>query len=93
MSTEFFSGYVPCAQVVKAFNHLPAALLAEDPRAAGGQRVLFFAGADAPAKATVAELIGGLGFFGVDLGQVNEGGRLINIPGGNLAILNLIRLA
>jgi hypothetical protein len=30
----------------------------------------------------VAELIGKLGFFGVDLGQVNEGGRLINIPGG-----------
>jgi hypothetical protein len=41
----------------------------------------------------VAELIGKPGFFGVDLGQVNEGGRLINIPGGNLAILNLIRHA
>ena len=36
---------------------------------------------------------GALGFFGVDLGLVNEGGRAINIPGGNLAILNLLRLA
>jgi 8-hydroxy-5-deazaflavin:NADPH oxidoreductase len=92
LSTEVFSGYVPGARVVKAFNHLPAALLAEDPHAAGGQRVLFFAGADAAAKAEVAELIGKLGFLGVDLRQVNEGGRLISIPGGNLAILNLIRI-
>jgi len=41
----------------------------------------------------VAELIGKLGFFGVNLGQVNEGGKLINIPGGNLTIHNLIRIA
>jgi predicted dinucleotide-binding enzyme len=37
-----FADYVPGARVVKAFNHLPAALLAENPRAAGGRRVLFF---------------------------------------------------
>jgi 8-hydroxy-5-deazaflavin:NADPH oxidoreductase len=30
-STEVFAGYVPGARVVKAFNHLPAKLLAEDP--------------------------------------------------------------
>jgi predicted dinucleotide-binding enzyme len=78
--------------VVKAFNHLPAKLLAEDPRTLGGRRVLFFAGADASAKAEVAALIDKLGFFGVDLGQLNEGGRAINVPGGGLTIQNLIRL-
>jgi predicted dinucleotide-binding enzyme len=93
LSTEVFAGYVRGARVVKAFNHLPAALLAEDPHTTGGRRVLFFAGADAPAKAEVADLIDKLGFFGIDLGQVTEGGRAINIPGGGLAILNLIRPA
>ncbi|WP_375784618.1 hypothetical protein ACE10Z_33555 [Bradyrhizobium sp. Pha-3] len=87
-----FSDYVPGPKVVKAFNHLPASLLAEDPRTAGGRRVLFFAGSDVPAKAKVAELIDRLGFFGVDLGLLKEGGRAINIPGGTLPILNLVRL-
>jgi 8-hydroxy-5-deazaflavin:NADPH oxidoreductase len=40
----------------------------------------------------VAALIDKLGFFGIDLGQLNEGGRAINIPGGTLPIQNLIRL-
>src|SRR5260370_25021210 len=43
LATEVFAEYLPGARVVKAFNHLPAKLLAEDPRAAGGRRVLFFA--------------------------------------------------
>ena len=92
LSTEVFTGYVPGARVVKAFNHLPAKLLAEDPRTLGGRRVLFFAGTDAPAKVEVAALIDKLGFFGIDLGQLNEGGRAINVPGGALTIQNLIRL-
>ena len=92
LSTEVFADYAPGARVVKAFNHLPAALLAEDPRAAGGRRALFFAGSDAPAKAEVAELISKLGFHGIDLGPLNEGGRAINFPGGGLTIQNLIRL-
>ena len=92
LSTEVFAGYVPGARVVKAFNHLPAALLAEEPRTNAGRRVLFFAGTEAPAKAEVGALIDKLGFFGVDLGQVTEGGA-INIPGGGLATLNLIQLA
>ncbi len=92
LSTEVFADYVPGARVVKAFNHLPAALLAEDPCAAGGRRVLFFAGSDAPAKAEVADLIERLGFHGIDLGLLNEGGRTISVPGGALTIQNLIRL-
>ena len=92
LSTEVFADYVPGARVVKAFNHLPAKLLAEEPQALGGRRVLFFAGSDAAAKGEVAALIDRLGFFGVDLGQVNEGGRTINIPSGGLAAQNLIRL-
>jgi 8-hydroxy-5-deazaflavin:NADPH oxidoreductase len=91
LSTEVFAGTVLGARVVKAFNHLPAKLLAEEPQAPGGRRVLFFAGSDGPAKVEVAALIDRLGFFGIDLGQVNEGGRAINVPGGGLTIQNLIR--
>ena len=93
LSTEAFADLVPDARVVKAFNHLPAKLLAEEPGVAGGRRVLFLAGSDATAKAEVAGLIDRLGFFGVDLGRVDEGGRAINIPGGALPILNLVRFA
>jgi 8-hydroxy-5-deazaflavin:NADPH oxidoreductase len=92
LSTEVFADYVRGARVVKAFNHLPAKLLAEDPHTLGGRRVLFFAGSDAAAKTEVAALIDKLGFFGVDLGQLNEGGRTITVPGGGLTIQNLIRL-
>jgi 8-hydroxy-5-deazaflavin:NADPH oxidoreductase len=92
LSSDVFGDYVPGARVVKAFNHLPAKLLAEDPRTLGGRCVLFFAGTDARAKAEVGALIDKLGFFGIDLGQLNEGGRAINIPGGALTIQNLIRL-
>jgi predicted dinucleotide-binding enzyme len=92
LSTEVFADHVPGARVVKAFNHLPAALLAADPQAGGGRRVLFLAGSDAAAKAEVASLIEKLGFHGIDLGMLNEGGRAISVPGGALTIHNLIRL-
>jgi len=91
-STEVFAEYAPGARVVEAFNHLPAKPLAEAPRVPGGRRVLFLAGADASANAEVAALIDKLGFFGIDLGQLNEGGRASNLPGGTLPIQNLIRL-
>jgi predicted dinucleotide-binding enzyme len=92
LSTEVVIDYLPGARVVKAFNHLPAKVLGENPQVAGGRRVLFFAGADPNAKAEVVALIERLGFFGVDLGQINEGGRAINLPGGNLLTHNLVRL-
>src|SRR5437870_6158629 len=52
-SSEVFAGLVPGARVVKAFNHLQAAVLAGDPRAEGGKRVLFYSGDDTAAKAEV----------------------------------------
>ena len=38
------------------------------------------------------ELVERLGFHGIDLGLLKEGGRAISIPGGTLAIQNLIRM-
>ncbi len=89
-SSEVVAQMLPGARLVKAFNHLPPALLAGDPQAEGGRRVLFYAGEDAAAKAKVAELIGRLGFAGIDLGGLREG-RLAQFPGGPLPALNLVR--
>jgi len=74
-------------------NTLRAELLADDPHVAGGRRVLFFSGDDSDAKAKVAGLIDRLGFAGVDLGGLVEGGRLQQFPGGPLPTLNLVKLA
>jgi len=90
-SSAIFTDLVPGARVVKAFNHLPAHLLSDDPQAEGGRRVLFFAGDDAQAKAAVSGLIEQLGFFGIDLGLLEDGGRLVQIPGGPLPVLNLVK--
>ena len=90
-SNEVVAELAPGARVVKAFNHLAAAALEADPKVAGGRRVLFLSGQDADAKKTVSELIARLGFTPIDLGGVNEG-RLVQFPGGPMAILNLVNL-
>ena len=91
VSSEVFAKLVPGARVVKAFNHLQVELLPL-PRTADGQRVLFYSGNDADAKAKVAGLIAQLDFLGVDLGPLGVGGRLTQVPGGTLATLNLISI-
>jgi 8-hydroxy-5-deazaflavin:NADPH oxidoreductase len=90
-SSEVFTDLVPGARVVKAFNHLSPALIAGDPRAEGGRRVLFYSGDDADAKATVGALIAQLGFFGIDLGPLSVGGRLVQFPGGPLPTHHLVK--
>ncbi|WP_459614256.1 NADPH-dependent F420 reductase [Bordetella sp. 2513F-2] len=90
-SSDVFAELVPGARVVKAFNHLRPELLAADPAERGGQRVLFFAGDDAHAKAEVGALIGRLGFAGIDLGTLAAGGRLAQFPGGPLPAMEFVR--
>ncbi|WP_419688756.1 NADPH-dependent F420 reductase [Burkholderia theae] len=90
-SSEVFADLVPGARVVKAFNHLPAHFLSDDPQAEGGHRVLFLAGDDVQAKSAVSGLIARLGFFGIDLGLLVDGGQLVQIPGGPLPVLDLVK--
>ncbi len=92
-SSAVVADMVPGARVVKAFNHLRAALLSSDPGSEGGQRVLFLSGDDEGAKAEIAGLIERLGFFGVDLGTLAGGGQLAAFPGGPLPTLNLVKFA
>ena len=68
---------LPGAALVKAFNHLPAKLLEEDPDVNGGRRVLFLSSDDEAAATKVAELVKKLGFAPVQLGKLAEGGLLV----------------
>lgn len=90
-SSRVFSRFVPGARVVKAFNHLDANTLAE-PRAAGGQRILFYSGDDAGAKAQVRKVLEKTGYFPVDLGTLDVGGHLASPPAGPLALLDLVKV-
>lgn len=90
-SSEVFREFVPGAHVVKAFNHLDARVLSQ-PEVAGGQRTLFYSGDDAEAKAEVRKLLESTGFFPVDLGSLDVGGPLTQLPFGALAMTNFIKV-
>lgn len=91
-SSEEVAELAKGSKVVKAFNTLYAPVLAGDPQANGGKRVLFYSGNDDNAKSVVLDIINRIGFAGVDLGSLHEGGKLQRFPGGPLPALNLIKL-
>jgi 8-hydroxy-5-deazaflavin:NADPH oxidoreductase len=83
-SSQVIADLLPGARVVKAFNHLDASALVE-PETAGGQRVLFYSGDSADAKVQVGGLLAKMGFFAVDLGPLDVGAPLAELPFGPLA--------
>ena len=90
-SSQVFRELVPGARVVKAFNHLDVNVLPE-PKVSGGQRVMFYSGDDADAKAEVRELLQQTGYFPVDLGVLDVGRPLTSLPFGSLAAINFIKI-
>jgi 8-hydroxy-5-deazaflavin:NADPH oxidoreductase len=62
---------VPQAKVVKAYNTLPTATLANEHHRPDPY-VLFYCGDAADAKAIVAQLIQDSGFVGIDLDELNQ---------------------
>jgi predicted dinucleotide-binding enzyme len=91
-SSQVLSTWAPGARVVKAFNTLLAAVLAQDPAQTGGRRVVFVSGDHADAKADVVALTNQLGFASIDLGGLEVGGYLQQFPGGPLPAVNLVKL-
>ncbi len=81
-SSSVIARALPGAQLVKAFNHLPARILAEDPAVNGGRRVIFLSSDDESATATVAALVEQLGYAPVNLGKIAEGGQLVQARNG-----------
>jgi 8-hydroxy-5-deazaflavin:NADPH oxidoreductase len=86
-SSVVMSQAFPGAKLVKAFNHLAAEVLAEDPNVKGGRRVVFLSSDDEGAAAEVATLVEQLGFAPVQLGKLAEGGVLIQARGKTWAHL------
>jgi predicted dinucleotide-binding enzyme len=74
-------------RVVKGFNHLPAAVLAEDPAVHGGKRVVFLASDDEDAASEIGALAENLGFAPIKLGGLSEGGLLVQARGNSWAPL------
>jgi predicted dinucleotide-binding enzyme len=89
LSSDIVAAAVPGAAVVKSFNQLPAGLLSRDPSQNGGRRVMFVASNDDKASATVKALAEKLGFSPIVVGRIDEGGRLLHIP-GPLVLHNLV---
>ena len=80
-SSIVISRALPGARLVKAFNHLAAETLAQDPNVKGDRRVLFLSSDDKSAATKVAALIEKLGFAPVGLGKLAEGGWLVEARG------------
>ena len=86
-SSVVISQAFPGANLVKAFNSLPAEVLAEDPNVKGGRRVVLLSSDDEGAATRVATLVEQLGFAPVQLGKLAEGGLLIQARGKTWAQL------
>ena len=91
-SSEVVADLVPGARLAKAFNTLPPRVLAAGQHEGGGRRVIFLSGDDPAAKAQVSQIVERIGFAGIDLGSLVEGGKLHQFPGGPLPALNLVQL-
>ncbi|MGQ3215311.1 MAG: NADPH-dependent F420 reductase [Shinella sp.] len=90
LSSEIVAEALPGAKVVKAFNTIPAAVLAADPVEASGRRVVLLSGNDEAANASVAGLIEKLGFAALDLGNLKAAAPVQQF-GGSLVAVNLIK--
>ena len=82
------------ARLVKGFNHLVAAVLAQDPAVQGGKRVVFLASDDDGAAEQIGALAEKLGFAPIKLGRLSEGGLLVHARGsswGRLIFKDLVK--
>lgn len=95
-SAKFVAQAFRGGKLVKGFNHLVAAILAQDPAVQGGRRVVFLASDDADAVAEIGALAEELGFAPINLGGLSEGGQLVQAHGkswGQLIFQDLVKFA
>jgi 8-hydroxy-5-deazaflavin:NADPH oxidoreductase len=91
LSTEIVADAFSGAETVKSFNQLPASVLARDRSGEEGKQVIFVSSNSASASARVAELAERLGYSAIQIGRLDEGGRLIQARNA-LVLRNLIEL-
>ncbi|MCX4406062.1 MULTISPECIES: NADPH-dependent F420 reductase [unclassified Streptomyces] len=89
LSSDFVGEVLPGAVIVKAFNQLPSKTLAAEVPSGQGKRVIFVSSNSDDAGNEVARLVAELGLAAVELGRIDEGGRLIQAPNA-LVLRNLV---
>jgi hypothetical protein len=93
-SSKFVAQAFSDGRLVKGFNHLAAAVLAQDPAVHGGRRVVFLSSDDDDAETEIGALAENLGFAPVKLGGLSEGGLLVQARGnswGQLVFKDLVK--
>jgi 8-hydroxy-5-deazaflavin:NADPH oxidoreductase len=89
--SEHIATLMPGARVVKAFNTVFMNVVAKSADRSD-PLVIFFAGDDTDAKSTVSTFIDSLELAPVDLGELRQGGRLMQ-AGGPLIALHVVKIA
>ncbi|MGH3303130.1 MAG: NADPH-dependent F420 reductase [Streptosporangiaceae bacterium] len=89
--SEYIATLMTGARIVKAFNTVFMSVVAKSDHRSDGRLVIFLAGDDADAKATVSTFIDSLELAPVDLGELRQGGRLMQ-AGGPLIALHVIKI-
>jgi len=80
-SSELVADWLPGARVVKAMNHLPYEVFETAIHGENGRRAVFVSSNDPDASSTVARLAEEVGFAPIELGRLDEGGRLLGLDG------------
>jgi predicted dinucleotide-binding enzyme len=88
--SEWVAQHIPGARVIKAFNAMAGAYVAAEPRHAEGRQVVFHAGDDAALNADFAALVESFGFAAVYVGDLADGGRLMQLD-GYLSLLHVLK--
>ena len=89
--SEYIATLMTGARIVKAFNTVFMSVVAKSAHRSDGRLVIFLAGDDTDAKATVSTFIESLGLAPVDLGDLRQGGRLMQV-GGPLSGLHVVKI-
>lgn len=88
---EYVAALFPTQRVVKAFNTLAAATLAQPSQTNLGTTVIIISGDDADAKKEVAGITKAMGFEPIDIGTFRQGGHLQDV-GGALSGFEFIKV-
>jgi len=93
-SSKFVAQAFTDGKLVKGFNHLSASILNQDPAVHGGRRVVFLASDHDDAVTEISALAEKLGFSPINLGELSEGGLLVQGLGntwGKLIFKDLVK--
>lgn len=80
-ASEWVQDQLPGATIVKAFNSMYVKFISAEPCHEEGLQTVFVASDDESAKSAVISLVDAMGFAGIDLGSLADGGRLMQLDG------------